>query len=70
VSGFEAGPAGRWVGALGGLTVSAAVAALGIGALTDMRWPVWCLAMVGFAATIVLSRRFDTAVRAQLRAGA
>lgn len=70
VSGLEAGPAGQWVGALGGLTVLAGVAALGIGVLTDLRWPVWCLALAGFAATIVLSRRFDTALRAQLRAGA
>jgi hypothetical protein len=70
VSGFEAGPAGRWLGALGGSTVLAAVAALGIGAWTDLRWPVWCLAMVASAATVVLCRRFDIALRAHLRAGA
>jgi hypothetical protein len=38
--------------------------------LTGLRWPVWCLAVAGFAATIALSRRFDIALRAQLRAGA
>ncbi|MFI7454276.1 hypothetical protein ACIBQX_42770 [Nonomuraea sp. NPDC049714] len=70
VAGPEAGPAGRWVAALGGLTVLSAVAAFGIGALTGLRWPVWCLAVAGFAATIALSRRFDIALRAHLRAGA
>lgn len=70
VSGLEAGPAGRWLGALGGLTVLVAVAALAIGALTDLRWPVFCLAVLGFVATIALSRRFDIALRAHLRAGA
>ncbi|MEW9528287.1 hypothetical protein [Microbispora sp. NPDC049125] len=69
VSGFQAGPAGRWAGALGGLAGLAAVASLAIGALTDLRWPVWCLALAGFAAGIVLGRRFDAALRAQLRAG-
>ncbi|GAA3598169.1 hypothetical protein GCM10022419_096900 [Nonomuraea rosea] len=70
VSGFEAGPAGRWLAAMGGLTVLSVVAALGLGTLTGLRWPVWCLAVAGFAATIVLGRRFVTAVRAHLRAGA
>ncbi|MFC4587651.1 hypothetical protein [Sphaerisporangium corydalis] len=70
VSGLEAGPAGRWIGALGAVTVLAVAAALGIGALTDVRWPVWCLAVAGYAATIVLCRRFDLALRAHLRTGA
>ncbi|MBT2233682.1 hypothetical protein [Nonomuraea sp. NEAU-A123] len=69
VSGFEAGPAGRWLGALGWLTALATVAALGIGGLTDLLWPVWCLAMAQFVGTIVLCRRFDIALRAYLRAG-
>ncbi|GAA5043863.1 hypothetical protein HNP84_004506 [Thermocatellispora tengchongensis] len=70
VSGLHAGPAGRWIGAWGAVTLSAAVAALGVGALTGLRWPVWCLAVVGFAASVVLGRGFDSALRAQLRAGA
>ncbi|MFC5822511.1 hypothetical protein [Nonomuraea insulae] len=70
VSGLEAGPAGRWLGAMGAVVVLGVVASVGFGALTDLRWPVWCLAMVGFAATIVLRRRFDTALQAHLRAGA
>ncbi|MEV5501839.1 hypothetical protein AB0M50_41225 [Nonomuraea fuscirosea] len=70
VSGFHAGPAGRWIGATGLLTILSNVAAFGVGSFTDLRWPVWCLAVVAFAAVISLGRRFDVALRAQLRAGA
>jgi hypothetical protein len=69
VSGFDAGPASRWAAALGGLAGLAGVTAWGLGASTDLRWPVWCLALVMVAASVVLGRRFDTALRAQLRAG-
>lgn len=34
-----------------------------------LSWLVWPLAGLGFAATVVLGRGFDRALRAQLRAG-
>ncbi|GAA1637561.1 hypothetical protein GCM10009733_038320 [Nonomuraea maheshkhaliensis] len=70
VSGFDAGPAGRWIGAAGLVTILGLVAAFGVGSFTGLRWPVWCLAVVAFAAVTSLGRRFDVALRAQLRAGA
>ncbi|PZG37440.1 hypothetical protein C1I98_25455 [Spongiactinospora gelatinilytica] len=70
VSGGHAGPPGRWVGAMGVVTLSAIVAAFGIVAWTGQRWPVWCLAGAVFAAIVVMGRRFAAALRAHLKAGA
>ncbi|MEV4570406.1 hypothetical protein AB0K12_42200 [Nonomuraea sp. NPDC049419] len=70
VSGFEAGPAGRWLGMLGVLTGLTFVGALAAGAVTGLQWLVWCLAVIELAGTLVLCRRFDAELRAGLRAGA
>ncbi|RBQ20739.1 hypothetical protein DP939_06575 [Spongiactinospora rosea] len=70
VSGGHAGPAGRWVGAMGAMTFACIVAAFGIVGWTGLRWPVWCLAAAVYAAIIVMGRRFAAALRAHLRAGA
>ncbi|MGW2151018.1 hypothetical protein ACWCOT_42395 [Nonomuraea bangladeshensis] len=70
VSGFDAGPAGRWIGAAGAVTVLAVAAAPALAAPAGPRWPVWCLAVAAFAAIMILGRRFEAALRAQLRAGA
>ncbi|BCY08590.1 hypothetical protein [Actinoplanes sp. L3-i22] len=67
VSGFDAGRAGRWANALGALIGVIAVAAWLLGSYTELRWPVWPLAAAGLVGTIVLGRRFDSALRAQLR---
>lgn len=70
VSGLDAGRAGRWAKALGALAGAAAAAGWATAYLTDLNWPAFCLAAVAFAGSVVLGRRFDTALRAQLRAGA
>lgn len=69
VSGFDAGRAGRWAKAVGVLVGVAAGAGWAITYWTDLSWPAWCLAAVACAGGIVLGRRFDVALRAQLRAG-
>ena len=70
ISGFEAGPAGRWAYAMGGAIAVAMVGSLAISWTTSLAWPTWVLAGLLFAAVIVVGRRFDVALRAQLRAGA
>jgi hypothetical protein len=70
VSGFDAGPAGRWAKALGALVGIAALGGWAIASWTQVTWPVWCLAVLALAGGVVLGRRFDSALRAQLRAGA
>jgi hypothetical protein len=70
ISGLAAGRASRWATALGALIGVIAVAAWMIGDYTDLRWPVWILAAAGLIGTIILGRKFDAALRAQLRAPA
>lgn len=67
VSGDSAGPARPWAYALGGVAGVLLLGSLAITWLTRLRWPVWLAAVVVFVATIVLGRRFDTALRAHLR---
>jgi hypothetical protein len=70
VSGFDAGRASRWAIALGALIGAVVLTAWATTSYTDLRWPVWVLAVAGFAGTVVIGRRFDSALRAQLRAAA
>ncbi|WP_051571047.1 hypothetical protein [Cryptosporangium arvum] len=70
VSGFNAGRAGRWAKGMGGLAALGLATAWGIAYFTDLRWPVWLIAALVLVGTIVLGRRFDDELRAQLRAGA
>ena len=69
VSGFDAGGASRWAKALGVLAALAIATSWSVVYWTELTWPVWCLAAVMFVSTVVLGRRFDTALRAELRAG-
>ena len=69
-SGVNAGRAIRWARALAAVVVVCLTVSWGIAYWTELTWPVWCLAVVVFIGTISLGRRFDTALRAQLRAGA
>lgn len=68
VSGFDAGRASRWAKATGALVGSVLAAAWAVAYWTELTWPAWCLAAVAFVGAVVLGRRFDTALRAQLRA--
>ena len=70
ISGFGAGRASRWAQALSALAIATMAAGWAVAFWTDLTWPVWALAAVAFAGTVVLGRQFDVALRAQLRAGA
>jgi hypothetical protein len=70
ISGLTAGSASRWAKALGVLSVAAMTTSSSIAYWTELTWPVWCLAAVVLVSTVVLGRRFDTALRTQLRADA
>ena len=70
VSGFEAGRAGRWATGIAVLVGATILTAWSVAEYTALRWPVWTLAVVVFVGSVVLGRRFDSALRAQLRAGA
>lgn len=70
ISGFDArGRAAWWAKGLGLLIGVVIITAWAIAYFTNLAWMVWCLAALAFVATIVLGRRFDAALRAQLRAG-
>lgn len=69
VSGLDAGRASRWAKALGVLMGVAAAGGWAIAWWTHLSWPSICLAAVAFVGAIVLGRRFDDALRAQLREG-
>lgn len=70
ISGFDAGRASRWAKAMGALAAVAMLMSWGIARWTELTWPLWVLFVATFAGTVLLGRRFDTALRAQLRAGA
>ncbi|GAB7039518.1 MULTISPECIES: hypothetical protein [Catenuloplanes] len=70
VSGLDAGRASRWAKATGALIGIAAISSWSIGSYTDLDWLIWCIAALAFAVIVVVGRRFDAALRAQLRAGA
>lgn len=71
VSGLDAGGrAGWWAKALGVFLGVVAGAGWAVTHWTDLTWPAYCLAAVALAGGVVLGRRFDAALRAQLRAGA
>ncbi|MDP9793565.1 hypothetical protein J2S43_002077 [Catenuloplanes nepalensis] len=70
VSGLDAGRAGRWAKATGALVGITAITAWAIGSYTGLDWLIWCIAAFAFVAAVVVGRRFDAALRAQLRAGA
>lgn len=65
--GFSAGAASRWAYALGGVIGIALITSMVVAATTSLLWPTLVLAVIGTVAIIVLGRRFDEAVRRQLR---
>lgn len=70
ISGFDAGPASRWAWILGGATATAMLGSLIIAWTTSLVWPTWCIAVAAGVGVVIVGRRFDVALRAQLRAGA
>lgn len=70
VSGLDAGRASRWAKAMGVITAATGLGAWAVGAYTELDWIVWVAAALVLVATVVLGRRFDVALRDQLRAGA
>ncbi len=70
ISGFEAGRASRWAYTMGGVMAAGLLASLVIAETTSLVWPTWCIAALLFLAVVLLGRRFDVALRAELRSGA
>jgi hypothetical protein len=68
VSGLDAGGASVWATSLGVLAGVGLAVSWGIAQATDLAWPAWGLAALVLAGTIVMGRRFDAALREQLRA--
>jgi MFS family permease len=69
ISGHRAGRASRWAYAMGGLVAVCLIFSFLTAQAGGARWFTWLLALVAFVATIVLGRRFDAELRAQLRRG-
>ena len=69
LAGHEAGRASRWAYAMGATIGVLMVVSLVIAWTTSLTWPTWVIAAVVGVAMVVLGRRFDVALRAQLRAG-
>lgn len=67
ISGLRAAKAGRWAILLMAAYLACVLAAVVPGRLGGMSWPAWLAAAVLAVATIVIGRRFDAALRAQLR---
>ena len=67
ISGFSAGKASQWAYSLVGLLILCGVGAF---LLHDagLDWPTWVAAALAFTGVIVLGRKFDVALRDQLRA--
>ena len=66
----DAGAARPWLAVLGVLVATSMATAWLVARWTSLNWPVWALAALVLVATVVLGRRCDAALRAQLRAGA
>jgi len=67
ISGYSAGKTSGWAFLLSVVSLVCMLTALGFGRFGARAWPVWAAAGAIFLATIVIGRRFDAAVRAQLR---
>lgn len=68
ISGFAAGRASRWAYAVSVVVFVCMIAGLAISRATSLMWPSWCLAAVACMTIILIGRKFDTELRAQLRA--
>ncbi|MGO2540976.1 MAG: hypothetical protein ACTH8J_07490 [Specibacter sp.] len=69
ISGFRAGAATPWTYALVGVYVTGMIAAILLARLASLDWAAWVAAPVLVVATVVIGRRFDGALRADLRSG-
>lgn len=67
VNGLRAGSASRWAWALGAVALVAFLAGLGLDRGLGQRWGLPAAGLLVAVATVVLGRRFDEALRAQLR---
>ncbi|ALE06783.1 hypothetical protein AL755_17165 [Arthrobacter sp. ERGS1:01] len=67
VSGFRAGAATPLALVLVGLYLACMIIAILLARLASLDWVAWVAAPVLFIATVVVGRRFDAALRAQLR---
>ncbi|MEV4349663.1 hypothetical protein AB0J83_34830 [Actinoplanes sp. NPDC049596] len=67
VTGPGTGRARRWAFAMGALIGAVLLTAWATGEYAEARWPIPVLAVIAFAGIVVLGRRYDAALRAQLR---
>ncbi|RAN79168.1 hypothetical protein B5P43_14635 [Bacillus sp. SRB_336] len=67
ISGLRAGKASWWACLLMAVYLVCVVAAVVPGRLGGLSWPAWLAAAALAIATVVIGRRFDEALRAQLR---
>ncbi|WP_430782505.1 hypothetical protein [Actinoplanes sp. G11-F43] len=68
VTGPGTGRASRWAIAMGAMIGVVLLTAWATGRYTESWWQIPVLAAIAFAGTVVLGRRYDAALRAQLRA--
>lgn len=66
-SGFGGGKSSAWAGALLAVYLVCVAVAVGFGKFGDAVWPVWIAAAVVLVATVVMGRRYDAALRADMR---
>lgn len=67
ISGFRAGRASRWSYAIAAVLVIAIIAGSAVASSTSRTWPYWVTAVAMAVAVVLMGRRFDVALRAQLR---
>ncbi|MFQ4149191.1 hypothetical protein AAGW05_10900 [Arthrobacter sp. LAPM80] len=67
IGGLSAGKASRWAWCLVGMFVVCLLGGVAAARVAAVDWVAWLAAVVLFAGVNILGRRFDTAVRAQLR---
>ena len=67
ISGFDAGRASRWAYAMGAAVAVAIGLAFWGHAVFDAAWPVIAAGVLAAVSVVVLGRRFDAALREQLR---
>lgn len=66
-SGLKAGKASAWAYLLMAIYAACVLTALGFGRIGHVSWPAWVAAALMVVATVLIGRRFDAALRAQLR---
>lgn len=69
ISGFRAGAATPWTYGLVGVYAACMIAVILLARLASLDWVAWVAVPVLIVATVVIGRRFDAALRADLRSG-